>query len=356
MAVAVAISAPSFGPSLGTYHPALMVGSRRGHDAEAVRHAAAWGAIALSILLPAVILLSYAVGTPSSNHLLLALAATSVYLPLQVRHVRYGLRGLRPPWLPGSLLAMAIAVLAPTPILGAYWLYAFHALAASVLVTLRPRLSVPLVACILVVSGIWGRHFGGVLGNDVYVYMPAAVLQRAMGVAVLVWLVRVLGTIQLASVALAEQALAAERSRLDDDIGRTVGLQLASAVRRGERALELARVDARTSQQELESLIDGARGALAEARRLIGRFKLVSSHTELQQAAAILRSAGIAVDVDIPEDVLPPVLDEPLRASLRSLVARLLADGTSSPLVIRLTRSPGGDRFEASTRSVEPAA
>jgi two-component system, NarL family, sensor histidine kinase DesK len=353
VAVAIAVVRPNH----DAYHPALMVASRLGPGVDAVRRAASWGATGLGILLPLVILLSYAVVAPFSNHFLLALAATTLYLPLQVRHIRHSLRGARPRGLPCSLAVMGVAIIAPTPALGGLWLYSFHALVASVLVTLRPRLSLPVVACVLAAAAVWGHRFGGPLGNDVYLYMPAAVLQRAMVVAVLVWLVGALGRIQVARVALAEQALAMERSRLDDDISRTVGFQLENAVRRGELALELTRTGGAESQRELEALIQGSRAALAEARRLIGRYRLVASHTEVHKAASILHSAGIAVAVEVPEDALPPVLDEPLRASLRSLVAQLLADGASGPVVICLRRDAGEDRFAAEpAKSLEPAA
>jgi hypothetical protein len=247
---------------------------------------------------------------------------------------------------------MAVAIVVPTPLLGASWLYAFHALAASVLVTTRPRISVPALAAILVAVAIWGDHFGGALGRAEYVYLPAAVLDRAMSIFILVWLVGALRRIQFARLVLVEQAVERERQQVNDELSATVGTQLEDVVRRGETALEMARMNAGNAETELESLVEGSRSALAEARRLIGRYKLVSSTTEIEKAAALLRAAGMVVRVEVPEETIPAPMDGSLRTSLRTVVAKLLAEGTTGGVVLRLGREDGAHTIEALPESI----
>jgi two-component system, NarL family, sensor histidine kinase DesK len=339
------------------YRAEAPVAARSELGVDALGRLASLGALALAVALPLVVLLAFAVSPSISDHFPEALAATALYLPLHVRHVRFALRGMRPPGLHVSLPAMAVAIAAPAPMLGAYWLYAFHALAASVLVTTRSRIALPAVAAILAWVAVWANHFGSQVGHAQDVYLPAAVLDRAMMVFLLVWLVRALRRIQLARRALAEEVLEGERRRVDTELGATVGAQLEDVVRTGQRALRTLGSSVREAEAELVSLVEGSRGALMEARRLTGRYQLVSSRIELDKAASLLRAAGMRVRLEVPDDALPPWLDEPLRTSLRATVARLLAAETTSPVVLRLRHDGGAYSLEALPDAVtEPAA
>lgn len=353
----LAPSAPVIGPNPGAYHPTAMVARRRGLAVDSVVRLASLGALAFSVAIPLVVLLYFATDPADSRHFPEALVATAVYLPLHVRHVRYGLRGAPPPGLPWTLLAMAIVIIAPTPLLGAYWLFAFHALAASLLVSLRPRVSFPALALILLAVGIWGHHFGSKVGAAEYVYLPAAVLDRAMTVFVLVWLVGALRRIQAARLALADEALEAERRRVDDELRATVGALLEDVVRHGDDALQTMGLDVREAPEELESLVEQSRRALAETRRLVGRYKLVPARLELENAASLLRAAGMQAIVDVADEELPPALDESLRSSLRAAVARSLADGANGPVALRIGHHDGAATLEVLPASkTEPSA
>lgn len=316
---------------------------------DAVSRLASVGAVGFSIAIPLLVLLSYASLPPYSHHFPEALVATALYLPLHVRHVSSGLQGVRPRGLWWTLLAMAVVIVAFTPLLGAVWLYAFQALAASVLVTTRPRISFPALACILVAVGVWAGHFSPQLAQDIFV--PIAVLDRAMMIFVPVWLVGALRRTQSARLALAEEALEAERRQADDELGRTVGAQLDSVVRSGQRALETMRTNVQQAEEELESVVEGSRRTLTQARRLIGRYQQVSSRAELDKAASLLRAAGMEVRVVVPGEALPPALDESVRTSLRAAVAQLLAEGTTGLVVLKLGRENGAYTLDASLES-----
>jgi hypothetical protein len=93
--------------------------------------------------------------------------------------------------------------------------------------------------------GIWAGHLGHEVGRAQGIYLPAAVLDRAMIVFVLVWLVGALRRVQSARLTLAEQALGAERRRVDVELGSTVGAQLEQVVLRGQRALHSIPLSAR---------------------------------------------------------------------------------------------------------------
>jgi signal transduction histidine kinase len=280
-----------------------------------------------------------------------AAAATALYLPLYVHHVRYGLRGERPRFLLLTLGAMAGVIVGFTPVLGAEWFYAYSAIVASVLVTTPPRFSFPAAACTLAAVGIWAaelRNDSGIhiFGGGLAAYFPFAVADRAAAVFVLVWLVGALRRVQLARTALAEAALGAERSRIDIELSESVVFELEQVIMKGVHAEDAARRGSPKVEEELASLVVGSRLALANARRIIRQYKIVSPAAELEKATLLLRSAGIEATIVIADSDLPLTLDESLRSALQAAVARLLSEDVAGPVVIQLGRVSGQFQLE----------
>ena len=332
-------------------------------EAEDLIRLASIGAITFSIAVPLVVLAQFAFGPSSLPHFLLAAAATAVYLPLHVDHVRSGLCGKRSPRLRLTLGAMAVVIIGATPLLGAEWFYAFSALVASVLVTTAPRFSFPATAGILVVVGIWagGLLPGGLLtpvyGGGLASYFPLAVAVRAATVFVLVWLVGALRSVQSARVALAGAALEAERARIEFELRETVAAELAAVVVKGVHAEDAASRGSPTLAQELESLVEGSRLALANARRITRGYKLAAPAAELEKAASLLRAAGIETTIELPDVELPTTLDESLRSALQAAVLQLLSQEAAGPTVLKLGYRSGQFQVEAVRQATcEPAA
>jgi two-component system, NarL family, sensor histidine kinase DesK len=329
--------------------------------ADLIRLASA-GAIAFSIAVPLVTVVLFASFATESQHFPEAVLATALYLPLYVHHVRYGLRGERPRLLPLTLGAMAVVIVGFTPLLGAEWFYTYSAIVASVLVTTRPRFSFPVVACTLVAVGIWAAELRNDTGVPLYgggqaVFFPIAVAVRAAAVFILVWLVGALRRVQSARSALAELALESERGRVDIELSASVVSELEEVIIKGVHAEEAARRGSPTVEEELESLVKGSRLALANARRIIRQYTIVSPAAELEKAAVLLRSAGIEATIELPDMHLPATLDQSLRAALQVAVAQLLSDEAAGPVVLRLEFSNGQFQLETGRPStVEPAA
>ncbi|MFD0689627.1 hypothetical protein [Actinomadura fibrosa] len=83
----------------------------------------------------------------------------------------------------------------------------------------------------------------------------------------LVWLAAALARLQAAREALAQQAVAQERRRIDDDLRATLGAALAEIAARGERSRDLlARGDRDRLAAEMTRLSEDARATLSAAR------------------------------------------------------------------------------------------
>ena len=302
-----------------------------------------FGALAFSVVTPLVTVLLFATSPPIAHSFPEAAAVTALYLSLHLRHVRYRLRGARPPGLWWSLPAMTVIIVAASPLLGWSWFYAYNALGASVLVTLRPRLSFPAFGCLLIGLVVWGLNAH--VGLAGAVYAAVAVVDRSAVVFVLVWLVGALRRADSARQALADTALEAERRRIDDELSQTVGTAL-EAVLQNARAAEASVLAQADASAELHSLVDYSRSALADVRRLIGRYQRTSPRAELERAASILRVAGIQARVELPAPGNSLILDDALRASLRAEIADLLAEEQAVSVVLRLISDGDGIRFE----------
>jgi signal transduction histidine kinase len=165
-------------------------------------------------------------------------------------------------------------------------------------------------------------------------------------VFVLVWLVGALRRVQSARTALAEAALEDERGRIDIELGESVVSELEEVIMKGVRAEDAARRGSPKVAEELESLVKGSRLALANARRIIRQYKIVSPAAELEKAALLLRSAGIGATIVIPDTDLPLTLDESLRSALQDGVAQLLSEDATGPVVLKLGRVSGQFQLE----------
>lgn len=320
---------------------------------------ASLGAIAFTVAIPLVGVMAY---TLQSQYIPQAAAATALYLPFYLRHVRYGLRGQRPRYLPLTLGAMAVVIVGVTPLIGSDWLFAFSALIVSVLITTPPRFSFPVVALIFVGVGIWGAVLTNefdtpFFGGGLLLFFPLAVAIRAATVYVLVWLVGALGRVQLARAALAQGALAAERDTVDLELSQTVGAELEAVVVLGARAEDAYAEGSPDVESVLQALVEGSRRALANGREVAGRYKLSSPAADLERAASLLRAAGMEVRIELPDTALPLKLDQSLRSALQIAVAKLLREEVTDPVVLKLSSSNGQLRLDTVSRSANrPAA
>src|SRR5207253_6426305 len=107
--------------------------------------------IGLNVMLALVELGRIALTPAAASHADLALLATACVVPLHVRHVVYGLRGIRPPHGYWTLAALAAVNIAAAALVGQVWLMNFALLAVSALIVL-PAVWAVLAFALLVLS------------------------------------------------------------------------------------------------------------------------------------------------------------------------------------------------------------
>ncbi|MFG2004922.1 hypothetical protein ACGFNU_37830 [Spirillospora sp. NPDC048911] len=306
------------------------------------------GAVACSALFPTV-QVALAFGYPGGTRAALwSLAATAAYLPLHMRHLWHAARGARPPAGLWSLAAMAVVILGATPLAGGTWVRAYVALVVSAVLVLPSRWSYPAGAVLVLASGPVGYELGLAWTEVPWVWFT--LMSGSTALLLLVWLAAALIRLQSAREALAQQAVAQERRRIDDDLRSTLGAALAAIAARGERSRDLlARGDQDRLAVEMTRLSEDARTTLADARQRVRGYRRPSLRAELETAAALLSAAGITTRLDLPQGPIPATIDDRPRAALRSTVTRLLRDHTARTCVITVSARGGRVQLELRT-------
>ena len=269
-----------------------------------------------------------------------AVAAMACYLPLQVWLVVSAARDVWGRRQALGLAAMAAVIIGMLPVVGAPWVGVLYMLAALVLVSVRRPLSFLLYGVLVAAPTPLTFAFGQ---PQWALYFTAGLLTFSMPLAAGIWLIRGVRALQAARLALAEEAVVRERLRIDGELRETVGAGLEKIVVGGEGAVGLVASDPPASGRELRGLVGGARRTLAEARRMVTRYREVSLRAELETAATLLSAAGIDVRLELPPG---ETMDAGERAILRREIARLLGETARASVTIAVTRLDGRARLE----------
>jgi two-component system, NarL family, sensor histidine kinase DesK len=299
--------------------------------------------------------LEYPGGGPSEGRW--ALAATACYLPLHLHHVYWAARGERPPAGRWTLLAMFAVIVAATPLAGSNWLPAYADLAFGAMVVLRWPWA------LLAVAAMAASQAPLALALDSPVpaaasYYVFVLLRRASALFLPIWLLGAIRQLEGARRSLADEAVVAERIRIDGELRTTVGTALDSIAARGRRATSLIDdgADPDALAGEVRQVAHGSRRALAEARQLLTGYQRPSLADELDTAARLLTAAGVETRVELPPEGMPATAPDPsARDALRSATARVLHDATARACVVRVTRRNGRMDVEVDIRAREPA-
>ena len=283
-----------------------------------------------------------------------ALIATAAYLPLHLHHVAHAVRGTRPPRGSLTLAVQAVLILGAVPLAGAGWLPSLHALIVSALIVLRPPWSwLAALAVVIAQTPLLEVAETSLLAAPSYYTLT--VVWRAASVFLPVWLIGAILRLEATRQALADEAVVRERVRIDDELRRTLGSALDAIVARGERAGDLVGRDDRAAADELQTLVQGSRQALADARQLVSGYQQPSLRAEVDTAAGLLDAAGLPTRVEWPEGDLPDTIDDAVRSALRSATARLLRDGAVGGCAIVVTNDAGRVQLALKPEDASPS-
>jgi two-component system, NarL family, sensor histidine kinase DesK len=153
----------------------------------------------------------------SARYVVIAGVATAVWLPLHLWHLRYGLRGERPPRSGLSLAVIALVQFTALALIGPAWSFVLATLATSSLIVLRWPWSLAMLAvCVLapVVAARLHPEYILTFGSN-EAYLMVSVAFRSCLQFTLVWLVACARALVASRAVLAREAAEQEHLRLE---------------------------------------------------------------------------------------------------------------------------------------------
>jgi two-component system sensor histidine kinase DesK len=250
------------------------------------------------------------------------------------------------------------ATVAGVAVFGPDWLIWANVVAVLVLVVAPPPWSFLLHAALViaVISFVLWRGFS--IRWAWYLALSLVLLPVAL--ALLLALAAKVRELRDAQQVLADAAVAHERSTADRDLHRTLGTALENIARIADGTRHLIRTDPDLAARRLEVMVDGARQAVAEARRTVRRYRQSTVGIEVQTAARLLMAVGISTEVTGQLDGLDSEATSEFRADLQREVAGLLRRAAPGRCVIAVRQDAGPLRLEvrytANAVSTKPGA
>lgn len=231
-----------------------------------------------------------------ARNIVIAAVATAVWLPLHIWHLRYGLRGERPPRSLATLAVIAVVQLTTLALIGPAWSFMLATLATSSLIVLRPRWAlVMLAACVVapVPAAILHPQYTLANGsNDAYLMVSVAF--RSCLQFSLVWLVACARELAASRAVLTREAAEREHARLETSMREMLERDLVrlAAEARHARAQVLGPGVA-AALVALDRVLAVATAATDELRRVASEARAPAvrdAAAELERAAARTRT------------------------------------------------------------------
>ena len=271
------------------------------------------------------------------------LLATAFAVPLYVRHLIYGARGVQPPWGLLTLAALAIVTAAGAFFAGGAWLRQLAPLAVSTLIVIPGYRGIALAGAIaiapLLAAGVGWYDQGPALPG---VYLSLAVVWRTTAQIVPLKLLAALRALAAANEELRARAVVQTRVQIDAELRSGVGQALQRIIARGETAQSAAQNDPAHAIVELREMVGESRRGLAEARRMAAGYRASSVRAELAAAAALLEASGAKVRLADANDKLLDAADEQARKVIRDAVARTLGGEPHLSYRVEVARNSTG--------------
>ncbi|MFK4221525.1 sensor histidine kinase [Streptomyces sp. NPDC019890] len=220
------------------------------------------------------------------------------------------------------LVIQAVCVYIPMVLLGEAWIGLPGFLAASLLLTFRPPWSW-LSAGLVWVSVVIGTASFGMKPLDI-AYYGVSIATTSIVVYGLTLLTEMVTQLRSAQREIARLAVERERLRFARDLHDLLGYSLSAITLRSELTLRLIDQHPSRAKDELSTVLEISRQALADTRAVARSYRHMSFPAELESARSVFDAAGIDIEVESTLTTLPDQAGTVLATVLREGITNIL--------------------------------
>lgn len=238
-----------------------------------------------------------------------------------------------------SLLVLVFSLLDGSSFL---WLFIGVSAIAGLLLPMRAAFAVIVLFTLLPLFITIGTN-GGIAGVDWWWLIALMLLVRGLGVD-MIGVARMgsaIRELQSARRELARLAVIEERERLSRDLHDLLGQTLSMIALKSELARHLVAEDPDRAVQEIGEIERVARTSLREVREAVVSYRQPRLSSELEGAQHLLSTAGIGMEIDPLQEVLPPAVDAVLAWTVREGVTNAIRHSRARHCRIRLAYTDG---------------
>ena len=257
-------------------------------------------------------------------------------------------------------VALSMLVFVFSLVDGPAWLWLFIGVSAiaGLLLPMRSAFAAVVLFTLLPLFMTIGMK-GGIAGVDWWWLIALMLLVRGLGLD-MIGVARMGSAIRELHAArreLARLAVIEERERLSRDLHDLLGQTLSMITLKSELARQLVTEEPGRCRQELSEIERVARQTLREVREAVAGYRQPNLSSELEGARQLLSAAGIDVEIDPIQEVLPPAVDASLAWTVREGVTNIIRHSRARHCRIHLTHENGMMRAEVLSDGVrrEPA-
>ncbi|MDJ1133948.1 sensor histidine kinase [Streptomyces iconiensis] len=237
------------------------------------------------------------------------------------------------------LWVQAVLVYAPVAVMGPSWVSLPGLLAGSVLLSLRRPWSW------ILTLAIWGSVFWltawyGFEGME-GVYIGVSSMTTTAMVCGLTLLSQMVMRLRAAQQEIARLAVEEERLRFARDLHDLLGYSLSAITLRSELAHRLVDGNPVRAKNEVTSVLEVSRQALADVRAVARSYRNISLPAEVSSAVSVFEAAGIEAEVDTSLERIPEAVGTVLATVLREGVTNILRHSKVRKCAITVTGDAG---------------